>query len=162
MDIPNITIGKEINMKVIYLRFRGSYIEFRKNSKNMYEKLLNYTIKNGLYEEGKNMVMTIYHDNPYITKSNNLRTSIAMSVTDGVTHVDDEEITLMVISGKFAVGRFDLKLTEYGDAWVYMYKEWLFKSNVKPRDSFPFEMYITKPPKNYKDSSTTDIYIPIE
>lgn len=162
MEKPIITTGKEINMKVIYLRFRGSYIEFRKQSKLMYERLLEYASKKGLYVEGQNMVMTLYHDNPFITKSNDLRTSVAMSISDDVTQVDDDEITLMTISGRYAVGRFILKLTEYGDAWNYMYHEWLFKSQIKARDSYPFEMYVTRPPKNYKDTSITDIYIPIE
>ena len=162
MAIPIIRIENDIAMKVIYLRFRGSYVEFRKKSKSMYEKLLDFAIKKGLYQEGKNMVMTFYHDNPFITKSKDLRTSVAMSVPDDFSHVDDDEITLMVVSGKYAVGRFELKLTEYGDAWKYMYHEWLFKSDIKPRDSFPFEMYVTRPPRNYIDTSTTDIYIPID
>lgn len=162
MEKPVIRFENSINMKVIYLRYRGSYLEFRKHSKSMYEKLLSYAVKKGLYEEGKNMVMTIYHDNPFITKSQDLRTSVAMSVSNDILDVDDDEITLMSIKGKYAVGRFNLKLTEYGDAWNYMYQEWLFKSNSIPRDSFPFEMYVSKPPKNYIDTSITDIFIPIK
>ncbi|MBU1142197.1 MAG: GyrI-like domain-containing protein [Firmicutes bacterium] len=162
MEKPIIRFENNIKMKVIYLRFRGSYIEFRKHSKSMYEKLLDYAVKKGFYQEGKNMVMTIYHDNPFITKSKDLRTSVAMSVNDDISDVDDDEITLMNIEGKYAVGRFEIKLTEYGEAWNYMYHEWLFKSDSIPRDTFPFEMYVTRPPKNYKDTSTTDICIPIE
>ena len=36
------------------------------------------------------------------------------------------------------------------------------KSMKNPRDTFLFEMYITKLPKNAKDKSLTDIYIQIE
>lgn len=162
MDKPTISINNKINYNVIYLSFRGSYIEFRKQSKNMYEKLLEYAINNGLYVEGRNMVMTIYHDNPFITNSKDLRTSVAMSVPDEIMQIEDHEISLMTISGKYAIGRFNIKLTEYGNAWKYIYHEWLFKSDIKLRDTFPFEMYVTRPPKNYKDTSITDIYIPIE
>ena len=35
MNEPNITI-KDIEMKIIYIRFRGSYIEFRRNSRRMF------------------------------------------------------------------------------------------------------------------------------
>ena len=59
------------------------------------------------------------------------------------------------------VGHFELSLNDYGKAWEYMYNEWLFKKNVEPRDTFPFELYVTEPPKNFKDKSFTDIYIPI-
>ncbi len=162
MEKPTISINNSISFKVIYLRFRGSYIEFRKQSGTMYKRLFEYAKKNGLYTEGSNMVMTIYNDNPFITNSKDLRTSVAMSVSDEVTQVEDDEITLMTISGKYAIGRFNLKLTEYENAWKYIYHEWLFKSDIIPRDSFPFEMYVTRPPENYKDTSITDIYIPIE
>lgn len=59
-------------------------------------------------------------------------------------------------------GHFHLSPSEYGEAWEYMYQKWLFVGSQKPRDSFPFEMYMTEPPKKFKDKSYTDIYIPIE
>lgn len=42
-----------------------------------------------------------------------------------------------------------------------MYHEWLFKDKQKARDAVPFELYVTEPPKNSKDKSLTNIYIPI-
>ncbi|WP_053595935.1 MULTISPECIES: sigma factor [Lysinibacillus] len=36
------------------------------------------------------------------------------------------------------------------------------KDEYTPRDSFPFELYVTEPPKNFKAKSKTDIYVPIE
>lgn len=162
MEKPSITIENIDELKVIYVRFRGTYLEFRKNCAKLYKKLLDYATRNKLIIEGETKVMTIYHDNPFITDSKNLRTSIAMSLPKVCNIIDDDEISFMTISGKFAVGHFELTRTEYDKAWKYMYQEWLFVENVKPRDSFPFEMYITQPPKNFKDKSYTDIYIPIE
>ena len=161
MEKPNISIETIENLKVIYVRFRGSYLEFRKKSQYLYNKLLEFATKN-LLIRNDTKVMTIYHDNPFITDSKNLRTSIAMSVPQEVNSIDDDEISLMIISGKYAVGHFELKRSEYEQAWKYIYHEWLFISNEKPRDAFPFEMYITQPPKNFKKKSYTDIFIPIE
>ena len=42
-----------------------------------------------------------------------------------------------------------------------MYQEWLFKDDQKARDAVPFELFVTEPPKNFRDKSFTDIYIPI-
>ena len=70
-------------------------------------------------------------------------------------------ICLSSISGKFGVGHFELSTKEYGDAWQYMYQEWLFKDERKVRDAVPFELYVTEPPRKSKDKSLTDIYIPI-
>lgn len=162
MEKPNITIETIENLRIIYVRFRGSYLEFRKNSAKLYKKLLDFALKNNLVIDNKTKVMTIYHDNPFITDAKNLRTSIAMSIPEEFNNNDDEEISFMTISGKYAVGHFELRRTEYEQAWKYMYHEWLFVGDKKPRDSFPFEMYITKPPTNFKDTSCTNIYIPIE
>lgn len=60
------------------------------------------------------------------------------------------------------MGRFNLKLTEYGEAWNYMIREWLSQTAFCPRDSFPFEMCVTRPPRNFKDTSITEIYLPVE
>ena len=153
---------EEINMKVIYIRFRGTYLEFRKNALKMYKELVTFAKKNNLVIHEVTKIITIYHDNPFITKGTDLRTSMAMTVPINSKYEKDGNICTMNISGKYAVLHYNLSRREYDEAWKYSYHEWLFKSSEKPRDSFPFEMYITEPPKNFKDKSLTDIYIPIE
>ena len=147
---------------MIYVRYRGTYIGFRKNALKMYKELVAFAEKNSLIIPNVTKIITIYHDNPYITKETNLRTSMAMTVPLDSKYEEEGNICTMDISGKYAILHYDLSRDEYVEAWRYAYHEWLFKSNEKPRDSFPFEMYITEPPKNTKDKSLTDIYIPIE
>ncbi len=161
MNKPDITI-QTIDLRVMYLRFKGTYLEFRKNSQALYQRLLSYAQKHNMIVEDQTKVMTIYHDNPFMTAQKNLRTSVAMSISESINNIDDDEITIMDIKGTYAVGRFELKRTEYGEAWTYMVHEYVLKSQEKPRDHAPFEMYITKPPRNAQDKSITDIYIPIE
>ncbi|VEU80573.1 AraC family transcriptional regulator [Haploplasma axanthum] len=162
MEKPQITIKDVKEMRIIYIRFKGTYLEFRKNSRKLFEKLFDYAKKNNLIIPEVTKVLTIYNDNPFITDSRNLRTSVAMTITVGAVLEASDEITDTIISGKFGVGSFELKLNEYGDAWHHMYHEWLFKSKEKARDSVPFELYVTEPPKSLKGKSYTDIYIPIE
>lgn len=161
MDIPTIEI-KEIKTKVIYIRFKGSYLEFRRNAMKMFKKLEKYALKHNLIVDHETKVMTLYHDNPFITDQDNLRTSVALSVPLSFKVNEDDEIGELLIQGKYAILHYSLTLKEYEQAWKYAYHEWLFKSNVEPRDTFPFELYVSKPPRNFKDSSLTDIYIPIE
>jgi len=162
MESPNITIEELQNMRVIYVRFRGTYIEFRKNSRRLFNQIFSFAKENNLIIENVTKVLTIYHDNPFITNEKDLRTSVAMTVPLDAKFQETDEITSMIISGKYGVGHFHLSPSEYGEAWKYMYENWLFIGSEKPRDSFPFEMYITEPPKKFKDKSYTDIYIPIE
>jgi len=149
------------NQKIIYVRFRGSYTEFRKNSRKLFKELFEFATKNNLINPDLTKVLTIYDDNPHITKEKDLRTSVAMTIPNNVDFVESRNICTSSISGKFGVGHFDISAKEYGEAWQYMYQEWLFKEEDKARDAVPFELYVTEPPKNFKDKSLTDIYIPI-
>ncbi|TLG71546.1 AraC family transcriptional regulator [Culicoidibacter larvae] len=159
---PTITIENIEAMRVIYVRFRGSYNEFRKNSRKLFEQLFSFAEANQLIIPDVSKVLTIYHDNPFITDAKNLRTSVAMTIPLNAAVTETDEISSMVISGNFGVGHFELNLGEYGDAWNYMYQDWLFSGENKARDAFPFELYVSEPPKNFKAKSLTDIYIPIE
>lgn len=161
MKKPVISI-KEIDMKIIAIRFTGSYREFRKQSGHMVKNLFSFAESHDLIEEGVTKVMTIYHDNPYITPSDKMRTSVAMSVPDACTIIESGRVIESRIQGKFGVGSFEISQTEYGEAWNYMYHEWLFKETVVGRDAVPFELYVDEPPRNKKSTSHTDIYIPIE
>lgn len=162
MNEPKIEI-KDKTFRVIYIRFKGTYVAFRKESRKMFNELFEYARKNDLISEGVTKVLTIYHDNPFVTDEKNLRTSVAMTVPMDVIIHEEGRISEMEFSGKYGILSFDLKLNEYDKAWNYAYNEWLFiNDKVKPRDSFPFELYVTEPPRNYKNSSLTDIYIPIE
>lgn len=161
MEIPSITIKNLDNTKVIYIRFRGSYADFRKQSKKMFNQLFDFAQKNNLIVDGITKVLTIYHDNPFITGEENLRTSVAMTIPDKVDIEENNEVSVMSLNGKYGVGHFEISAGEYGEAWQYMYNEWLFKNKIEPRDTFPFELYVNEPPKNFKDKSFTDIYIPI-
>jgi AraC family transcriptional regulator len=79
MEKPIIT-KDNIDIKVIYVRFRGSYLEFRRNALKMYKELVAFAEKNNLVIHDVTRILTIYHDNPFITKETNLRTSMAMTV----------------------------------------------------------------------------------
>lgn len=159
---PEIAI-KDKSFRVIYIRFRGEYVAFRKASRKMFNELFAFANKNDLIIEGETKVLTIYHDNPYITNSKNLKTSVAMTIPAGTKIAKEGRICEMKFSGKYAILSFELKLNEYEEAWKYAYNEWLLINNdIKPRDDFPFELYVTEPPRNLKSRSLTDIYIPVE
>lgn len=161
MEVPTITL-EDIDKRVIYVRFKGSYVAFRKNSRKLFNQLFAYASTNNLIIEGETKVLTIYHDNPFITDNNNLRTSVALTLPKNVSINETDEINIMRISGRFGIGHFEITAKEYESAWQYMYKEWLFKSAEKARDGVPFELYVTEPPKRLNEKSFTDIYIPIK
>lgn len=161
IEPKSITTENLEDLRIIYIRFRGSYAAFRKQSRMLFNELFEFATKNDLIVENETKVLTIYDDNPFITDDKNLRTSVAMTIPNDRTFQETGNICLSSISGKFGVGHFELSAKEYGDAWNYMYQEWLFKDDQKARDAVPFELFVTEPPKNFRDKSFTDIYIPI-
>ena len=162
MNLPTVTIENIGEMRLIYVRFRGTHFEFRKQSKKMFKTLFSFAEKNNLIVQDVTKVLTIYHDNPFITDASNLRTSVAMTIPNDARIEENDEISVMSISGKFGVGHFEISLGGYEEAWQYMYQKWLLAEKAQPRDAVPFELYVTEPPKNFKGKSLTDIYIPIE
>lgn len=157
----SITTEELENVTIIYIRFRGSYPEFRKKSRKLFNELFEFATENHLIVPGETKVLTIYDDNPFITDEKYLRTSVAMTIPAKTAVNESGNICFSSISGKFGVGHFELAAKEYSDAWHYMYQEWLFEDDRKARDAVPFELYVTDPPKSFKDKSFTDIYIPI-
>ena len=55
--------------------------------------------------------------------------------------VSGEVCEMEIGGGDYAVGSFDVKSDEFGDAWNYMCGEWLPASGYQPADSAPFERY---------------------
>ncbi|AMC93841.1 AraC family transcriptional regulator [Erysipelothrix larvae] len=159
MNEPHIRIEEDISLKLIYIRFKGSYAAFRKHSRAMFNTLFEYAKKHDLIIEGETKVLTLYHDNPFITHGDNLRTSVAMTIPSTAVIDETNEISTLTLSGKFCVGTFDLKLNEYGLAWNTMIDIW---TSYPVRDALPFELYVTEPPRNFKGSSSVDIYVPIQ
>ena len=120
----NITTENIDNQRIIYIRFRGSYVDFRKQSRKMFKELFEFATKNDLIVPDVTKVLTIYNDNPFITDDKNLRTSVAMTVPSDAKIIDSGNICESSISGKFGVGHFELSAKQYGEAWQYMYQEW--------------------------------------
>lgn len=158
----NIYIKSIDELRVIYLRYAGTYQELPSVFSGMMKKLYNFSMQQNLLEPGKTKVLTAYHDNIEITDETQLRTSLCLSVPNDAIVKEYDGIGIMSMSGKYAVGHFELFLHEYGAAWDYMYSQWLPDSGCQPRDAFPFEVYVSDPNSNPAGKQLLDIYLPIE
>ena len=162
MNKPEIRV-EHIDMPIIYVRFKGSYMDFRKKSRSLFNHLFDYAQTYELIDEGVTKVLTIYHDNPFITKEAQLRTSVAMTVPMQAETPQEGQIGSLRLQGRYAVLTFELGLGEYGEAWRYAYDEYLLDHHeYHPRDAAPFELYVNEPPKDSKGKSMVAIYLPIE
>lgn len=159
----NVEILMIDNMKVIYIRHMGTYKNLAITFSDMVEKLLKYANEQNLIEFEKTKFLTIYHDNPEFTKEEQLRTSLCMTIPDRIIIEENSDIGTMIIpSGKYVVGHFEIFQSQYSEAWDFMYGEWLSNSGYKPSEAFAFEVYLNDPNTHPENKHLVDIYLPIE
>ncbi|PEJ67048.1 AraC family transcriptional regulator [Bacillus wiedmannii] len=158
----NVEIVTADNINVAYKRHIGTYEELTIAFPKMIEKLFHYAAEENCHVFEHTKVLTIYHDHHEFTEGNHLRTSLCITIPNE-SAVETSDIGIMVIpSGKYAVGHFEIFQDEYKGAWDFLYGEWLPNSGYKPRDSHPFEMYKNDPRQHPENKHIVDIYVPIE
>ncbi|MDA1741257.1 effector binding domain-containing protein [Bacillus cereus] len=158
----NVEIVTVDDINVAYIRHIGTYRELTIAFPKMIEKLFHYAAKQNYHVFEDTKVLTIYHDHYEFTEDYQLRTSLCITIPDE-SAVETSDIGIMVIpSGKYAVGHFEIFQDEYKGAWDFIYGEWLPNSGYKPRDAYPFEMYKNDPRQHPENKHIVDIYVPIE
>ena len=159
----NVEILMIDNIKTAYVRYIGAYKDLALSFSELLDKLLKYANEQDLIKFEKTKLLTLYHDHPEFTKAQQLRTSLCITLPDDVVVKENSDIGSMIIpSGKYAVGHFDIFQNQYSDAWDFIYGEWLLNSGYRPRDSFVFELYLNDPKNHPQNKHLVDIYLPIE
>ncbi|MDR2996393.1 MAG: AraC family transcriptional regulator [Bacillus cereus] len=158
----NVEIVSADDINVAYIRHIGTYEELTIAFPKMIEKLFHYAAEENCHVFEDTKVLTIYHDHHEFTEDNHLRTSLCITIPNE-SAVETNDIGIMVIpSGRYAVGHFEISQDKYKGAWDFLYGEWLPNSGYKPRDLYPFEMYKNDPRQHPENKHIVDIYVPIE
>jgi AraC family transcriptional regulator len=159
-DVEILTIEE---IRVVYVRYTGTYQELGAAYPGLLEKLLSLANAQNLIHPGQTNLLAIYHDNHEITKEHQLRTSLCLTIPNTALVKETGDIGSMQIpAGKYAVGHFEIFQNEYSAAWDFMYGEWLSNSSYQPLDSFPFELYRNNASEHPQGKHLVDIYVPIE
>ncbi|MDO5294441.1 MAG: GyrI-like domain-containing protein [bacterium] len=154
-----ITIKRMEEKILAYVRHTGTYECLAKEYPSLIETLFSYAEKQHLLQEGENDVLAMYHDNPEFGEETQFRTSLCITVPEGMPLKEDGVLGKMRLEGGlYAVGHFHIRQEEYKDAWNYMYQEWLTCSDYMPRNCAPFECYLNP----YGEIQEVEIYVPIE
>lgn len=116
-------------MKVAYIRnvdpYAGDEFLFHKLS----EELLQWAVPRAQMN-ADTYILNIYHDNPEITKSSNLRVMVAIPLLDNMKPSGSVGIAEFT-GGKYATSRFRLKSDEFSQAWHWMSSIWLMNSGYE-------------------------------
>jgi AraC family transcriptional regulator len=153
----NVTEREEVT--VAYVRHVGPYAGDAGLFERLYGQLCQWAGPRG-FMEGEPEFLSIYHDNPEITDEENLRISICLVVPEGTEAQGDINI-MKVPGGKYAVGHFEIDVTEYGEAWSYICGEWLATSGYEPDERPCFEIMVNNPDEHPQGKHIVDIYEPV-
>lgn len=158
-----ITIENLKEKQVAYVRHTGTYETLAKEYQSLIQTLFAHADNQHFLAEGQNFVLAIYHDNPEFAEESQFRTSLCLTVPEGI-HIQEDGVlgSMKLEGGLYAVGHFEIQQNQFSDAWNYMYQEWITFSGYVPRDSYPFEVYRNNPNTNENHIIKVDICVPIE
>jgi AraC family transcriptional regulator len=160
MDTTNASVQLKTlaPCKVAYVRHVGPYAGDSKLFESLFNKLFAWAGARELIKP-EAMSLIIYHDSPELVAPEKLRTSVCLTVPEGTEGSGDVGI-MELEGGKYGVGRFTCAADEYGQAWTWMYGDWLPQSGFVPDDRACFEAY---PEPALPDGRfVVDIWVPVK
>ncbi len=160
----NMEISKSVEVKalpkmtVAYIRSMGPYNGDKELYQNHRNKLFAWAGARGLTGGKDFKYLVLYHDNPNVALSDNLRMSLCITVPPG-TKVGGEIGKMEIEATTYAVCRFELTEQDFPKAWNWIYGQWFPDSGYQPDDKLYFETY-PEEPKNGK--YIVDFCIPVK
>jgi AraC family transcriptional regulator len=129
---------------VAYIRSFGPYEGNSELYRQHRERLFLWAGAQGLMESPFFQYLILYHDNPEVALTGNLRMSLCVGVPPA-TKVSGEIGKMQVEGGQYAVCRFEMTASDFPRAWEWLYGHWLPNSGYQPDDKPYFETYPEEP-----------------
>jgi AraC family transcriptional regulator len=152
----NIEIKELPALDLIYCRHTGQFDQIGQ----VFEKLFKWAGPRGLLNFPKTKTVTVYHDDPSVTDIEKVRQSACITV-DREVKPEGEIGKMNTPSGKYAVGNFEIDVTEFEQAWNAMCI-WISESGYQPADGNPYELYHQDPEQHPENKFVLDICIPVK
>ena len=128
-SIRQVVIEDIPPFKVAYVRNVGPYEGDALLFDQLHARLMEWAVPRECLPD-TDFTLNIYHDNPEITETRNLRVMVAIPVLD--TAVSSGPVGIKKISGgKYGVCNFLLKEDEFADAWDWIFSVWLAHSGYE-------------------------------
>ena len=148
-------------LNVAYVRHVGPYAGDAGLFERLFAKLMAWAGPRDLLRFPETKGLCVYHDDPNITEEEKLRVSACITVPEG-TKVEGDIGQMVVPGGKFAVARFEIDATQFGDAWAALMSGWMPGSGYQPDDRLAYEMGQNDPKSHPEGKHIVDICMPVK
>jgi len=146
---------------IAYIRHTGPYQGDAELFERLFKKLSAWAGPRDLLDIPDRREIVVYHDSPDLTEDEKLRISVGITIPSG-TEVTGEIGSMKISGGKYLVARFKPAPWEYGNAWNWVFGEWMPSSGWQPADNFSFEMYYPDDIPDAEGRCTVDICVPVQ
>jgi AraC family transcriptional regulator len=154
-----VVIEEQPHTEVAYVRYTGRYQGLAEVFSELYARLLRWAEPRGFVEDGT-ALYNVYHDDPTLTDDDRLRLTVCLPVP-AETAPDGDIGRTALPAGAVAVGRFELGLNDYPEAWYAMAGGWMPDSGYEPDDRLPFERFIVGRTARAEGAEAVDIGMPV-
>lgn len=161
-SLKNIIMNKKIEIKempamnLLYCKHMGDFSKIGE----AYGKLIQWAGPRGLLSNPNLKTVTVYHDDPSVTKIENVRQSACITV-NGTVKTEGEFGNLAIPAGKFVVGSFEINDTQFTESWNAVCV-WLSESGYQPDDRNSYELYHNNHEEHPEKKFIVDICIPVK
>lgn len=159
--LGSVTVRVEplAHTEIAYVRATGRYQGMGEVFSGLYRRLLTWAEPRGYVAPGTPL-FNLYHDDPSLTDDDRLRVSAGIPVPPE-TPAEGDIGRMALPAGDVAVGRFELGVDDYPEAWYALAAGWLPESGYEPDDRLPFERYVIGREARREDAEVMDIGIPV-
>ena len=154
-----VTVEHLPPMDVAYVRHTGRYQGLSEVFADLFARLMTWAQPLGLVTSQASL-LAVYHDNPSITDDDRLRVSVCITVPPEI-EVSGGVGRMEIDGGMFAIGRFELGVHDYPEAWYAIAGGWLPESGYEPDDRLPFERYPIGQEATEPDTNVVEICLPV-
>lgn len=142
--------------KIIYCRHQGAFDQMQE----AFARLMRWAFPRGLVSFPATKLLSVYHDDPRVTTADKLTSDAAMFVT-GEVKTDGEIGGYTLTGGQYAVGRFEIAMSEFPAAWNVMF-DLLVENGCKCGCGHHYEVYQNNHDEHPEKKFVVDICIPVE
>ena len=154
--MKSIEIKEMPAMNLVYCRHIGAFNQIGE----AYGKLMKWAGPRGLLSSPNQKTVTVYHDDPKVTGIGKVRQSASI-IVDQEVKTEGEIGFMKVPGGKYAVGDFEIGVTEFEMAWDAVCA-WISESGYQPADGNYYEIYHNNFMEHPEKKFILDICVPVK